>query len=79
MIARTGWQCPDKVVASVTIELTCAPVAEPMAEMRVETRIMLPKRIPTGTAGSGHVESVATRRPDMKLSTAEAIPSMTWT
>ena len=63
-------------MAIVTIELMCAPVAEPVAEMRTDTRIVLPKSTPTGITERGHVDSVATSRPDMKFSEPEAIPSM---
>jgi hypothetical protein len=55
--------------------LICAPVAELVAEMRVDTMIILPKRIPTGITERGHVDSVAASRPDKKFSDAEAIPS----
>jgi hypothetical protein len=63
-------------VAIVITTLICAPVAEPMAEMMIDTMIELPKKIPTGTAGRGHVDSVATSRPVTKFRDPEAIPSM---
>lgn len=65
-------------MAIVTIGLRCAPVAEPVAEMRVDTRTVLPKKTPTGMAERGQVYSVAKSRPDTKLSDPEAIPSMIW-
>ena len=54
-----------------------APEAEPVAEMRVDTMIVLPNSIPTGTTERGQVDNVATNRPDTKFRAAEAIPSMT--
>ena len=61
----------------VTSGLMCAPVAGAAAETRMDTMTVLPKNIPTGTADRGHVDSVATKRPDIKLSEPEATPSMT--
>jgi hypothetical protein len=75
LLERDG-SVPENAVAIVTIGLMCAPVAEPVAETRVDTRIVLPKSIPTGTTARGQVDSVATSRPDTKFSDPEAIPSM---
>lgn len=63
-------------MAIVITGLICAPVAEPMAEIIVDTMIALPKKIPTGTTGRGHVDSVAASRPVTKFRDPEAIPSM---
>lgn len=63
-------------MAIVTSGLMCAPVAGAVAETRDDTRIALPKRIPTGTAARGQVDSVAPKRPDTKFSEPEAIPSI---
>ena len=62
----------------VTSELMCAPVAEYAAEMRHDTRIVLPKSIPAGIAARGQVDSVAAIKPVITFSDPEATPSMIW-
>ena len=65
-------------MAIVTMGLRCAPVTVAVAEMRIEMTIVLPMRIPAGTAARGQFVNVAPIRPVITFSDPEATPSMIW-